>query len=193
MALLVLARAWPAVAQNEVARSRDQCTASGHFLAPGCRTFELSGLYFVEAWDFNGRPEPDRLGGVAAAVSFTVRDGLGAVIEMLGMRVTQPPPSAAVGGLSGLLRKRLLEGRRTAVFVEGGLGASYATVIVPDRGTQFNYLLQGGGGVTHRLGPRTSLILNLRLFHLSNSSLNGPDHNPDIEAFGGHAGILISF
>jgi len=78
-------------------------------------------------------------------------------------------------------------------FVEGGLGASYATVDVPERGTRFNYLLQAGGGVTRRLGRRASVILDLRLFHLSNNSLNGTDHNPDIEALGGHAGILVWF
>jgi hypothetical protein len=149
-------------------------------------------LYFVEAWDLNGRPR-NFLEGGTAAVSVAVRDGWGAVIELLGMRVAQRPPSAFVGGLSGLLRKRLAERDRMTFFVEGGVGASYASVEVPERGTRFNYLLQGGGGVTHRLGRRASFMLDLRLFHLSNNSLNGPDHNPDIEALGGHAGILVWF
>lgn len=149
-------------------------------------------MYFAETWDFNGRRK-DLLAGGAAAVSFAIRDGLGVGIEMLGMRVAQQPRSTGVGGLSCFMRKRLVESRRTAFFVEGGLGGSYATLVVPERGTRFNYLLQGGGGVTRRLSRRTWLILNLRLLHLSNASLNGPDHNPDIEALGGHAGILVRF
>jgi hypothetical protein len=107
--------------------------------------------------------------------------------------VAQRPPSAFVGGLSGLLRKRLVERDRTTFFVEGGVGASYASVEVPERGTRFNYLLQAGGGFTHPLGRRASFMLDLRLFHLSNNSLNGRDHNPDIEALGGHAGVLVWF
>lgn len=190
--LLLLGRSWPAAAQEAATSPHDECTEPRRLLATGCRTFELTGLYFVEAWNLNGRPR-DLLGGGTAAVSLTVRDGWGAVIELLGMRVAQRPPTALVGGLSGLLRKRLAERRQMTFFVEGGLGASYATVEVPERGTPFNYLLQAGGGVTHRLGPRASVILDLRLFHLSNNSLNGQDHNPDIQALGGHAGILVWF
>ena len=190
--LLLLGSSWRAAAQETTRSPHDACTEPRRLMATGCRTLELSGLYFVEAWDLNGRPR-DFLEGGSAAVSLAVRDGWGAVIELLGMRIAQRPPNALVGGLSALVRKRLVEREHMAFFVEGGLGASYATVEVPQRGTRFNYLLQAGGGVTHRLGRRASVMLNLRLFHLSNNSLNGPDHNPDIEALGGHAGILVGF
>jgi len=190
--LLLLGSSWPVAAREAATSPHDECMEPRRLLATGCRTLELTGLYFVEAWDLNGRPR-DFLEGGTAALSLTIRDGWGAVIELLGMRVAQRPPSALVGGLSGLVRKRLAERRQTTFFVEGGLGASYATVEVPERGTRFNYLLQAGGGVTHRLGHRASVILDLRLFHLSNNSLNGPDHNPDIQALGGHAGILVWF
>ena len=192
MVLLLLGTSWPAAAQETTRSPRDACAEPRRLLATGCRALELSGLYFVEAWDLNGRPR-DSLEGGTAAVSLGFRDGWGAVIELVGMRVAQRPPSALVGGLSGLLRKRLAERDHMTFFVEGGVGASYATVEVPDRGTRFNYLLQAGGGATRRLGRRASVMLNLRLFHLSNNSLNGPDHNPDIEALGGHAGILVWF
>jgi hypothetical protein len=190
--LLLFGGSWQAAAQEATRPPHDACAEPRRLLATGCRTLELSGLYFVEAWDLNGRPR-DFLEGGTAAVSLPVRDGWGVVIELLGMRVAQRPPSAFVSGLSGLLRKRLAERDRTTFFVEGGVGASYATVEVPERGTRFNYLLQAGGGVTHRLGRRASVLLDLRLFHLSNNSLNGRDHNPDIEALGGHAGILVWF
>jgi hypothetical protein len=191
-ALLLLAGSRRAVAQEAVTSARDECAEPKRVLMAGCRTLELTGLYFVEAWDLNGRPR-DLLEGGTAAVSLTVRDGWGAVIELLGTRVAQRPPSAFVGGLSGLIRKRLAERRQLTFFVEGGFGVSYASLEVPERGTRFNYLLQGGGGVIRGLGRRASVILDLRLFHLSNNSLNGSDHNPDIEALGGHAGILVWF
>jgi len=190
--LLLLGSSWRAAAQETTSSAHDACTEPGRLLAAGCPTLELSGMYFVEAWDLNGRPR-NVLAGGTAAVSLPLRDGWGAVIELLGMRVAQRPPSAWVGGFSGLVRKRLAERDRMTFFVDGGVGASYASVEVPERGTRFNYLLQAGGGVTHRLGRRASVMIDLRLFHLSNNSLNGPDHNPDIEALGGHAGILVWF
>jgi len=193
IALLVLGCPGGAVAQDTGASPRNHCTESTRLLATGCPTLELTGLYLVESWDFNGRPK-DLLEGGTAALSLTVRDGWGVAIELVGMRVDQKPSNAFVGGLSILFRKRLGEGtRRLTFFVEGGLGVSYATLEVPLRGTQFNYLVQAGGGATHRLGRRASAILDLRYFHLSNASLNGPDHNPDIQALGGHAGILLWF
>jgi len=66
-------------------------------------------------------------------------------------------------------------------------------VEVPDRGTRFNYLLEAGAGVWHPVGRRTSLLLKIRLLHLSNNSLKGPDHNPDIQALGAQAGVAVRF
>jgi hypothetical protein len=179
----------------------DQSVDSDDMLAPCRTTLELSGIYFVEAWNFNGRLKPDKLAGASAAVSFTIHDGLGAVVELLGMRVAQQlrdidimrPPAAYVGGLSGLLRKRIAKPGATTVFIEGGFGVSDATVQVPTRGTPFNFLFQAGGGFSRRLGQRTAFIVNMRLFHLSNAGLGGAHRNPDIEAFGAHAGVLIGF
>ena len=40
---------------------------------------------------------------------------------------------------------------------------------------------------------RTSLLLKVRLLHVSNNSLKGPDHNPDIQALGAQAGVAVRF
>ena len=115
------------------------------------------------------------------------------VLEVLGVHVDQQPADAFLGGSSLLFRKRLAERRAFTFFVEGGLGASYATREVPDRGTQFNYLVQAGGGLMGRLGRRVGVMVDARFLHLSNLSLNGPDHNPDIQTLGGHAGVIMWF
>jgi hypothetical protein len=103
------------------------------------------------------------------------------------------PPAAFLGGVSGLLRRRIATHGGVTFFVEGGFGVSDATAEVPEGGTRFNYLLQAGGGLSRRLGRRTAFIVNLRLFHLSNNSLRGPHRNPDIQSFGAHAGVLVGF
>lgn len=161
--------------------------------AEGSPSLELSGLYLVEAWDFNGTPR-DRLAGGSLGVSLPVHQTWAAVIELLGTHVArQTPPDATLVGLSALLRKRLTGGRQLSFVVEGGIGASYASVEVPARGTRFNYLLEAGAGVTRLVSRRASLLLKIRLLHLSNNSLNGPDHNPDIQALGAQAGIAVRF
>lgn len=150
-------------------------------------------MYLVEAWDFNGTPH-DRLAGGSLGVSLPVHESWAAVLELLAMHVVrQKPPDAALVGLSAMLRKRLTGGQRRSFVVEGGIGASYASVEVPDRGTRFNYLLEAGAGLTQPVSRRTSLLLKIRFLHLSNNSLKGPDHNPDIQALGAQAGIAVWF
>jgi hypothetical protein len=199
--LSLLGSAPDAFAEDPAAAAADGCPESERVLSPGCRTLELSPICFVEVWDFNGRSKPDVLVGGSAAISFTVDDGLGVVIEVLGVRVVEQmrdidlvrPPASFLAGVSGLLRKRIAAHGGMTFFVEGGLGVSDATAQVPEGGTRFNYLLQAGGGLSQRLGQRMALIVNLRLFHLSNNGLRGPHRNPDIEALGGHAGMVVGF
>ncbi len=166
--------------------------ASPVFADGGSRAVELCGVYFVEAWNFNGRAR-DVLAGATAAVSLPIHGRWDANVELAGIRVAQHGPDAVVGGVFALVRRRLAQRRRMTLFVDGGFGVSYASQIVPERGTRFNYLLEAGGGVSQRFGRRTGGLVDLRLFHLSNNSLNGSNHNPDIEALGGHVGVFILF
>jgi hypothetical protein len=189
--LFILSCCPAAAAQGAALPDRD-CTDAARLLTRGCPTLELSGVYLEGAWDFHSHP-PSRIAGGAAAIALAVRDGWGVAIELLGVHVGQEPSNAFLGGSSVLFRKRLSERRGLTFFVEGGLGASYATREVPDRGTRFNYLVQAGGGVSRRLGRGIGAMLDARFLHLSNLSLNGPDHNPDIQTLGGHAGIIIWF
>jgi hypothetical protein len=70
---------------------------------------------------------------------------------------------------------------------------SSTSIAIPRRGTRFNYLLIGGGGMLVRLKPRLSLITTLELIHISNLNLKGPDRNPDIEAIGPSLGLIVGF
>jgi hypothetical protein len=92
-----------------------------------------------------------------------------------------------------MIRRRLVDYRAAVLFAEGGLGTYYSTVIVHERGTRFNYLVQAGMGLATYFEPQVGVIVSLRWFHLSNASLNGPDHNPDIQALGGRIGLFYSF
>jgi hypothetical protein len=192
IALVLFAGQGQAAAQTATPSSGPAAGMPCRTLSSACRTLEVSGVYFVEAWNFNGRRRVFVEGGTGA-VSVTIRDGWAVAVEMAALRIDQRRRDAFVGGLSALMRRRLAERRGMTFFVEGGVGASGATTFVPEHGTRFNYLLQGGGGVAMRLGRHIGGIVSARLFHLSNASFNGPSHNPDIEALGGHIGIFMTF
>jgi Lipid A 3-O-deacylase (PagL) len=185
------ASAQPAAGQG--AETTVRGGAEAHRLASRSPTLELAGLYLVEAWDLNGTPR-DRLAAGSTGVSLPIGEHWSAVIELLGAHVVrQTPPDATLVGLSALLRRELTDGQHLSFVVEGGIGASYASVEVPVRGTRFNYLLEAGAGVAQPVGPRASLLLKIRWLHVSNNSLNGPDHNPDVQALGAQVGIAVRF
>jgi len=171
--------------------ARAQATPQG-VTPPQGRALETSAIYFAEAWDFNGRPAAALMGG-SVAVAVTVHGRWAAVIEGLALTADERRTSTFVGGVSVMLRRTIAQHGPTAFFLEAGAGASYASKPVPANGTRFNYPLQAGGGFSRRFTPRVGALLSLRLFHLSNKSLNGPSHNPDIEALGGHVGIYVAF
>jgi hypothetical protein len=155
------------------------------------RSLELTASHFVESWNFNGSREV--LSGGAAAVPFIERRRWSALVEVRFMRVGQRSKDAYVGGVSALARRIVRQRGRKTVFIEGGLGASYGTVPVPDRGTRFNYLVQAGVGGMFSVSPRVDLVADVRVLHLSNLSLAGRNRNPDIQALGGQLGVVMRF
>jgi hypothetical protein len=189
--LVVLGCALRANAQN-VASSPQSPARTQSTPVPGWRTLELTGVFFSEAWDFNGRFGAALAAGTVA-VALPVHGRWTVVLEGLAMDVDERRSRALLGGPSVLVRRYVAGSARTAWFITGGAGVSYASHPVPDHGTRFNYLLQAGGGVVRQFRPHVGGILDLRLFHLSNNSLNGSAHNPDFEALGGHVGLCIRF
>ncbi len=73
------------------------------------------------------------------------------------------------------------------------VGISDAAIAAPPRGTRFNYLATGSGGVLVRVRPRVHALAALQWIHVSNNSLKGPGRNPDIEAVGPRIGVVVGF
>jgi hypothetical protein len=80
-----------------------------------------------------------------------------------------------------------------SLFLEGEVGVSESDTYVPPRGTRFNYVALGAAGATIRLRPGLHLLTGMKLLHVSNNGLAGRNRNPDIEAVGPHASVLIRF
>ena len=152
---------------------------------------ELTGHGAIETWNYNGSHE-DVL-GLFAGMTYGIRDGLAVKVASPLYYVWQRGTDAYLFGLTWGLRGRLLKKPQWSAFWEFEVGVSEADTYVPPRGTRFNYLAIGGGGLTLRLGPGVHVVGGLRWVHVSNNRLAGRSRNPDLEAVGPTVGLLYGF
>lgn len=150
---------------------------------------EFAAQAALEAWNYN--PSHEEVYGLVQGITYGLRDGLILMGHQRLYYVSQRLNDSRVLGLTAGLRSRVYRRGRTAGFLQFDLGISDAAVAVPPRGTRFNYLARGGGGVFVRLDKRLHLIATLDVIHISNAGLKGPDRNPDIEAIGASLGLMI--
>jgi Lipid A 3-O-deacylase (PagL) len=152
---------------------------------------ELTGQVELETWNYNTNHE--ELYGLITGLTYGL--GKGVVIT-----ATAPVTYVSQRSVDGLLlggtigvRGRVYRRTRLSIYWEFSVGVSQADTVVPPRGTRFNYIAQGGGGVTLRVAHRLHALAAVRWIHLSNNGLAGRDRNPDIEAVGAHVGVLLPF
>ena len=152
---------------------------------------ELTGAFFREAWDLNLYTE-ELIGG-AITISRHVTPNWTLGVETSLLHVNQE----AIGdvflpALSLMTRWSAFRVGETSVFLEAGGGGSYASNEVPNRGTRFNLIFQSGIGLARPMSSRIVLVGGLRWLHVSNNSLDGRDHNPDIQALGLYLGWRVN-
>lgn len=164
---------------------------SGDPFAAGRWYFETEAVAAVEAWNYNVSHE--ELYGLGEAVTYGLRNGLVVRATQRLAYVSQRAEDAVLLGLTIGIRVRAYRHGRLTMFVQGDVGISHTAIAAPPRGTRFNYLAIGGGGVTLRVRPRVHVVSTLQLIHVSNASLAGPGRNPDIEALGSSIGLLFQF
>lgn len=152
---------------------------------------ELGGSVLGELWNLNDGRE--WLLDGSASFSWSFKEGLALVVRFHNIRVIQATENAFVQGFSPIVRWRMRERGSWRLYAEVGPGISWSDVTVPPRGTKFNYLFEGGGGIQRRLGRNTQLVLGATFLHISNNGREGRGRNPDIEAVGPHAAITVTF
>jgi hypothetical protein len=145
----------------------------------------------LEAWNYNISHE--ELAGFVSGITYGVRDGLVLTGSWPMYFVSQRGVDAYLVGATFGVRGRIYRRKRWAAFLEMKVGVSGADTYVPPRGTRFNYLALGGGGVTMHIRPGLHWIAGLEWIHVSNGGFAGRDRNPDIEAIGARLGVLIGF
>ena len=151
---------------------------------------EFAAQAALEAWNYNTSHE--ELYGLVQGVTYGLRTGLVLTARQRLYYVSQRRNDSRVLGLTGGLRGRFFRRGRTSWFWQFDLGISDAAIAVPNRGTRFNYLALGGGGIAVALSRRVSVMTTVEVIHISNANLAGPDRNPDIEAIGPSLGLIIA-
>lgn len=153
--------------------------------------FEADATAAFELWNYNISHED--LFGLNQTVGYALRDGFIVRGSQRFAYVSQRAEDAVLLGLTTGLRWRIAQRGRLSGFLQGDLGISYTAIAAPPRGTRFNYLAIGGGGVMVRLTPRLFAVGTLELIHVSNGGLRGRSRNPDIEALGPSFGVCVRF
>jgi len=152
---------------------------------------ELAASGALEAWNYNISHE--ELAGLVPAITYGVRDGLVLTGSWPMYFVSQRRVDAYLVAATLGVRGRVYRRKRWVAFLELKVGVSGADTFVPPRGTRFNYLAFGGGGLTMRIRPGVHWLAGLEWIHVSNGGFAGRDRNPDIEAIGPRLGLLIGF
>ena len=183
--LLVLAAAGSASAQAAAPAAPASPFARGRW------HFEFAGQAALEAWNYNASHE--EMYGLEQGLTYGLRDGLVLRMNQQFIYVSQRGEDGVVLGLTIGVRGRVLQRGRTAAFLQGEVGISHTAVAAPTRGTRYNYLAIGGGGLLLRLNGRAHLVTALQVLHLSNGGLKGRSRNPDVEAIGLSVGLNLHF
>lgn len=174
----------PAQAQPRKSDSDDPFARHGWHL-------ELGGHGALETWNYNISHE--ELYGWRAGLTYGLRRGLTLTAASPIFYVAQRRTNAYLIGATVGIRGRIYRRGKVSTFLDVEVGVCESDTPVPPRGTRFNYLALGGGGVTVRLRRGVHLLTGLKWIHLSNNGLAGRDRNPDIEAVGPHAALLLRF
>jgi len=152
---------------------------------------ELGAQGALEAWNYNISHE--ELAGIVTGITYGVRDGLVLTGSWPMYFVSQRGVDAYLVGAMFGVRGRIYRRERWAAFLEIKVGVSSADTFVPPRGTRFNYLALGSGGLAMRIRPGVHWLAGLEWLHVSNGGFAGRDRNPDLEAIGPRLSVLIGF
>jgi len=135
--------------------------------------------------------EREQLSFCTAGLNYYFADNWAFGIEAKGLWADQNDHDSDAGGADILLRTHLVNYRDFSFFGDFSAGVLEANHTIPPSGTDFNFTIETGLGITAHLWDETELLTGVRYLHLSNAHLEGADRNPSLNAFEGYVGLLI--
>lgn len=151
----------------------------------GLWTLESFGSYGNQPW------MREQLYSGTVGLSYYFRPNWCIGLEGKGLCGLQPEQNVASFGGNLLLRTHLIAERNWSFFTDFAPGLLESSHRIPPSGTDFNFTIETGLGITAHLWDKTELLTGVRYLHLSNARLEGADRNPSLNAFEGYVGLLI--
>jgi hypothetical protein len=152
---------------------------------------ELGGHWAPETWNYNRSREV--MEGMRAGLTYGVGKGITLLAAGPLYHVSQRGVDGYLLGATFGVRGRVMRRSAVSAYLEFEVGVSESDTFVPPGGTRFNYLALGGAGAVVRLRRGIHFLAGLKWVHVSNNSLAGRSRNPDIEAVGPYASLLVGF
>ncbi|MBL9032575.1 MAG: acyloxyacyl hydrolase [Phycisphaerae bacterium] len=95
-----------------------------------------------------------------------------------------------------VIRMHFVRTERWTAYVDPGIGLLFASDVVPDEGTGFEFMPRVGVGVTYGLtedpgGPR--LQAGIRWHHISNARIEGDIDNPSRDGAMVYVGVMVPY
>ena len=88
-----------------------------------------------------------------------------------------------VGAVAALLKYNFRTGTRWTPYLVGGAGLSFASHRLPQGGTNFNFMPEGGVGLHYAITPRSLLGVEWRFQHFSNADISPPNPGLNMSLF----------
>jgi hypothetical protein len=151
----------------------------------GLWTLETFGSYGNQPW------MREQLYSGTAGVSYYFWPNWCVGLEGKGLYGFQPEQNVASFGGNFLLRTHLIVEQNWSFFTDFSPGLLESNHRIPPGGTDFNFTIETGFGITAHLWDRTELLTGFRYLHLSNARQEGADRNPSLNAFEGYVGLLF--
>jgi hypothetical protein len=127
----------------------------------------------------------------SVGLGYYVFDNFSLNVDFVGYAVEQSGPDSVIAGGDLGLRHHVLTSGPFSLYIDAAGGVCYATARTPAGGTNFNFTVQTGPGVSYRIRENVYLMGGMRYWHLSNGRREGPARNPSINALEGYVGVMI--
>ena len=154
----------------------------------GTWSLQLQGSYYD---DYDNSDVTLAYGTVGVGYYFADNWAIG--LQASGYDLEQRGESRGGGSFGLDLRSHVLVRDPLSVYVEAGAGVFLAGRRFPEGGTNTNFTLQGGAGVTYRLSDSTHLVGGARWFHISNARRRGRDRNPHTDGTAVYLGVMFTW
>lgn len=191
----------PTVPQPILAAGPGSATVTllGHETEPDRPNYVKGDWTFTQIGGATIRSTDGILAGPRFSNAYYFRDNL-ALIAEIGVywgRVYQDKigfPDETTGGFSmdAGFRYHWLKSDKWSLFSEALIGYSVLSKSLPANGTNFNFVLQGGGGISRELSDRVRLVAGGRYFHMSNGSFFRTP-NPGYDSLYVYGGVGFSY